>query len=448
MRSIHQLLEQARRGDDRYKRDIITFLMEAPRIILRGAGIFGEAFGRQLIIMGVSQNRLVYWDIRANALQALNGIPVRIPFAEEFDKTTTIAINCIPNGSLSGTANRNEFEQRGFHNYFSGMAIFEALMCSLKPGKEFDAKVCLDTTICNWCSCKRMTSVLQQCRLGAFTKPAEELVFQVATFVINQKCTLECTHCGQYINHYPEEERINFPLERIVTDIDRVLEAVDAIGYISIIGGEPFLHPDLGDIIDHFLTKKNFGVLGITTNGICKLSKKLLLQLKNDRTRIIFSDYTAALSDKQKYLFDTNIGKVSEMGVPFTIGKPLWHTPASLRKLHLPIDTKASMKISCNSRNTCKTIQNGIYYPCSTTAGIGSHKQADYPMDWIDIDKKNSVAELRKSFLMIENQSYYESCDHCGEGGLVLDLSGKQGRGAEYAHIELNNLLRNKLTST
>jgi hypothetical protein len=444
---IDPIIEAARRGDDRYKALIRNHLRHFRHVVLRGAGKFGSAFGKFLLDDGFPADRLCYWDIRAQELVHVHEIPVHLPFTGTNAPAETLVINCIPNGSLSGSVGRGEFLARGYTHYLSGMALFEALMCDMKSATGFDSKVCIDTPFCNWCACQRLPSMLlKQCRETGQLRFEDELVLPLLTFVVNQKCTLKCTHCGQYINHYHPDDRINFSLERILSDIDRMFDAVDAIGYVSLIGGEPFLHPQLDRIIGHILTKRNFGVLGITTNGICEISDKCLAELDRQRTRLIFSDYTAALDEKQRALFQRNVDRVSAAGFSHTTGQPLWATPASLRKLDMPDARLKEMKASCNSRHTCKTVQNGVYYPCSTTAGIGSHRQASYCGDWIALDEITTPAELRDRIKTLDEMDFYASCDHCGEGGVMLTLSGEQGKGRQYGHIETSRLPANGVT--
>jgi len=427
MNDIGALLDRARKGDKDNSAEINRYLKNFRHVVLRGAGKFGTAFGAFLIASGMSPKQLCYWDNRALELGEVNGVKVLPPFSSELDRESTLIINCIPNGSLSGSVGEQEFQARGYQHYLSGMALFEALMCALKSGAEFDASVCLNTTFCNWCACQRLPSLLKQHCIKEHPIQKGELIWPVATFVLNQKCTLECRHCGQYINHYRPEARVNFPLERIKTDIDRIFAAVDAIGYVSLIGGEPFLHPGLIEIVQHVLTKPNFGVIGVTTNGICSMNKWQLHQLNNGRTRLIFSDYTRALSDKQRDLFVNNVKLAAESGISYTVGEPLWSTPASLRKLDLPQTSKDAMKKGCNSLISCKTIQNGVYYPCSTTAGIGSHNLAEYSQDWVSIDETSCDEELREKILQVNGRQHFESCDHCGEGGELLQMPGEQG---------------------
>lgn len=427
MNTINKILEDARRGNDRYKEEIEKYIDGFPVIILRGAGKFGSAFGSFLLKSEIGTDRIHYWDINADSLQSINGIKVERPFSSDFDPEKTLIINCIPNGSLSGNVGWEEYQKKNYKNILSGMALYEALMCPMKESDDFEGKICIKNTFCNWCACERLPALLyKHCQKKNLVKFTNKLVLPVATFVVNQKCSLKCIHCGQYMNQYSPNDRVNFSFERIQTDMNRIFAAVDAISFVSIIGGESFLHPELNDIIDMVLSYQNFGVLGVTTNGICEITDRHLEKLNNDRIRLIFSDYRIALSEQQRTIFAGNLEKVSKSGINYSVGQPLWSTPASLRKLNLSHDIMHSMKASCNSIMTCMTIQNGVFYPCTTTAAIGSHHIANYRDDWILIDETNSDLELRNKIISLIDRPCYESCDHCGEGGILLPFPGEQ----------------------
>ena len=439
MNNIQLIIEHARLGDASHTQTIFNYLLSFRHVILRGAGSFGTAFGAFLLKHGIPRESIVYWDIRAHEYLSINGIPVLLPMQDlPGNPETTLYIHCIPNGSLSGSAGEREARSSGFGHYLSGMALFEALMCPLHGGSIFDPSICTEITFCNWCACKRLSSLLVESLEGnnpGMARRKHKLVYGVATFVVNQKCTLACADCGQYINHYAREDQINFPLQRIKTDIDRIMDAVDAIGYVSLIGGESFLHPHLNQIVEHILSKPNLGVLGITTNGICQINNTHLQAMSNRRTRIIFSDYTFALDEKKRALFQRNVRKVAEAGISYTVGQPLWCKPSSLLESQLDFATMRRMKTSCIATKTAKTIQNGVYYPCSVTAALGSHRIRNYANDWVVLDEFPSAEALRERLITVDQQAYYQSCRHCGDGGELLPYPGEQGISKRYFHI-------------
>ncbi len=44
--------------------------------------------------------------------------------------------------------------------------------------------------------------------------------------------------------------------KQIASDIDKFFAAMDSVGTVTIMGGEPFMHPDLSKIVNKLLEKK------------------------------------------------------------------------------------------------------------------------------------------------------------------------------------------------
>ena len=180
-------------------------LSECKNIILRGAGSFGSEVGRRLIENGVPVEQLLYWDVRADEASSLHGIPIAQPFSAEVNKLETVIIHCIPNGSLSGSSIRAELLEHGFTNIIEGMPLFEAAFCEMDDKKGYDSKVCLNTTVCNWDSCGRLMHFMNNESGLESDGKSEPVSFQVIAFVLSLKCTLSCTHCGEFINSYAKQ---------------------------------------------------------------------------------------------------------------------------------------------------------------------------------------------------------------------------------------------------
>ena len=437
MNELDQIISAGRKGEVIDVVHLQKLLGSYEKIVLRGAGAFGSELGKYLAKVDTLQGKLLYWDIRAPELKVLHGIEVAVPYSTDFLPDTTLVINCIPNGSTAGTEIQNEIEAHGYSNTLSGMGLFEAAVCDLNVDTGFGSKVCIETTSCNWCSCDLMMNLLKSSTKTSnkhlFDTP--ELSFQIITFVITHKCTLECMHCGQYIPYFREEMKQHIPFEQISRDIDTFFSAIDTVGFVSLIGGEPFTHPDLLAIIDKILEKRNFGVLGITTNGVCKIGPELLEKLKNDRIRVIFSDYTRSLDEKQKALFAKNVRKIREYGINYTIGAPLWVTPTDLKRRPMPEAERNALKAGCNAFKTCQTVQNGKFFPCSTATYVCDHQLGEYETDFAQLDPLKPALANRKNMIRVNAQASYGSCEHCTGGGGMLQVSGEQGMDTRYFHL-------------
>jgi hypothetical protein len=433
---IEFLLEQTRVDAADHRAEILAYLKSFPHIVLRGAGNFGSAFGALLIRMGVEKEKMRYQDIRADRLREVGGIPVEFPGLDKAIHASTLVINCIPNGP-AGMFGKHLLQSEGYLHPLSGMALFESLMCGLRR-ENFDAHLCVRTQFCNWCVCKRLSALLaQKSRIGNREEHEGGLVFPVLTFVVNQKCTLECSHCGQYMNHFPLRDRVNFSLRQIKEDIDHISKIVDAVGFIALIGGEPFLHPDLDQIIAHVFTKRNFGVLGVATNGVCRMDDAVLDALCAGPARVIFSDYTPALNEKQKRLFFANVDKVASRGISHTIGRPLWSMPPTLHRQWHPDSVKGELKSACVARESCRLVCNGHYYPCGVAESLDALRLEHYADDKIPLTGEIPARDLQRRIWMLEQKDFFASCDHCGEEGSgdLLKISGEQGISERYAHL-------------
>lgn len=83
-------------------------------------------------------------------------------------------------------------------------------------------------------------------------------------FLVQFNVTNRCNyHCGYCYGHYFEREKSDMPL----ADIKLVMNALAGKGAfrINLVGGEPLVRADIGDIIDH---AKHLGIVtAMTTNG-------------------------------------------------------------------------------------------------------------------------------------------------------------------------------------
>jgi MoaA/NifB/PqqE/SkfB family radical SAM enzyme len=79
-------------------------------------------------------------------------------------------------------------------------------------------------------------------------------------FEITSNCNMNCKHC---LNKNSNHELINMPTETIFRYIDMFRD--NKVLDINITGGEPFMHPDIINVLDYAI--KIFPSLTISTNG-------------------------------------------------------------------------------------------------------------------------------------------------------------------------------------
>lgn len=374
------------------------------KVVLWGAGNLGMELGKYLIDMGLEF--YCYWDKRAEELGSINGIKVELPFKEEFDKENTLVISCIVNGSLGDKWPIDTLIKYGYHHYLQGLTLYEGIVCPFKAGDKIDFSVCNNSKACSFGNCRKYIKLMEVKN----SRSENPFTMQVSCIHVTTRCTLQCKYCGQYMPKYNPKDRVNYPVQNIMADIDAVTEAVDIIGTLAAAGGEPFLHPDLADIVDHMLSKDNIGIVLIITNGVVPIAKKTLERLKNDRVRISFSHYYDFLTTKQKQFYDNNVKMVKELGINYVINKAIWAKPSEIRDYGHAEEEMIRAKNNCEQVRIASSIRDGKFLACPILSYGYMKKMPEFSSDFCDITNSDS---LRERFQDCINKPYYEACRYC-----------------------------------
>lgn len=405
---------------------LISYINGFEQVVLWGASHLGKAIGKYLLDSGV--NISIYWDLRSDQIGSIHDIPVVQPFTGVIDKSNTLIILCIGNVILQPVI-RKELETQKYI-YLMGDYIYMGSICPANNQNGIVPSICMRSMICRFIYCQRLSNIVKNsCSLNNRQDQKSDLFLHSITVVINSVCSLSCKYCTSYMQMYPVEKRINFPPNRIVEDIDRFFSAVDGVGTVTVMGGEPFLHPDISDIIQALLDKPNCGVISIATSGTCRIKKEQLTSMKNDRVNISFSNYLESLGKQKQQIFYDNIALLATSGVPYTVGvdMPQWIVPSTLDDKCMPRESLIGKKRICTSPPRTIQLKNGKIHPCDFANAVYSLEVATYPNSYVDISLSSSASELRQNIIEFMNDSYYSVCGHCKFSGDSTSKAGEQG---------------------
>lgn len=223
------------------------------------------------------------------------------------------------------------------------------------------------------------------------------------TFVdlpITLKCTLNCKHCMQYLPLHSNVEDIS--LNDIVKWWDNLLNLYPSVMEVSLIGGEPFLHPNLGEIVEHIGKSSDVSIV-ITTNGMVFPSDDLITILKKNNVFVSMSDYSQTLPEvKQK--INAFQQKLQDNDI------------SAERKTHLWID-QGQFDCSIDSTEDCarthfQLSDNKLWYCTLQCAGHKVGLTAAVPKtDFIDLSSDYLSSEL---YAFSTNEEKTTSCHKCG----------------------------------
>jgi organic radical activating enzyme len=253
-------------------------------------------------------------------------------------------------------------------------------------------------------------------------------IFQ-SDVLVTEKCSLNCSHCNMFMPHY--EFPIHMELDTIISDIDSYFKIVDYVSVFHLVGGEPFLYPNIENVIKHILENyiTKIDKLIITTNGTI-LPKDTIIQLLKDNDVILsVSDY----SDKLEFI-KSKITKVLDVYKNNNINHYVrneieWYDFGDLRvSKKLPTDELIKHFDSCTA--PFRGLNDGKFYYCHLNTSAVRTKI--FPLnenDYVDINTI-SKEELLKFDLGYTDLGYITFCDNCNgcNTGIKVPVSyEKQG---------------------
>ena len=210
-------------------------------------------------------------------------------------------------------------------------------------------------------------------------------------------CNLNCQHCNSFS---PIADKEYYNIDKLENDFKRMHELADGrIERISLLGGEPLLHPDLLKILDitgkYFNKTKNIHIM---TNGIPleKQSNEFWVSCKKNNIKITITKYPINLPFEKI----ERTGKEHGVIIEYTDDK---HTVKTSNKYTINMagnaDPMKSFKL-CYKANNCTALDDGKIYPCSTVSRIkyfNKYFNAELKVcdkDCIDIYKVNNLDEI------------------------------------------------------
>lgn len=226
---------------------------------------------------------------------------------------------------------------------------------------------------------------------------------------ISDCCNLNCVGCTHFS---PLFHKIDADFETRINDIKNLKKKVTHIMGFNLLGGEPFLNPEIGEYVREIRRLLPNTRLNIVTNGILlpKVSKDILKQIKLNEVVINITEYIPTnkiINEIQKCL--------DEAQLMYKIRKTdnLFNKPLDLRK------EKYNNK--CIS-NGCVNIYNGKISRCPTLMYVNKFNETfeqKLPMDGImpiinSFDGKEFLKKLREPVPLcsycVENPIKWSRC--------------------------------------
>ena len=74
------------------------------------------------------------------------------------------------------------------------------------------------------------------------------IIFNRIQYVVSERCSLKCEDCSHLMQYYKQPKDID--LNQYKSAFDLLIKNADYIAELRILGGEPFMNSDMGNLIN------------------------------------------------------------------------------------------------------------------------------------------------------------------------------------------------------
>lgn len=225
-------------------------------------------------------------------------------------------------------------------------------------------------------------------------------------------CTLKCKNCSHYIPYYKKENQYMLSVEQFKENIDTILDNVDIIYNLNILGGEPLMNKNIAEMLEYANSKHQIKAIRIHTNGTIVPDEKLLDTITRlKKVSFYLSNYSG--NSAIKILKDDEIVDILTKRNIKYFRAPKDYTWGLVPSVNLNNNISDEQNIrqylKCNFKY-CPCLSNGKIYPCALAKYIADSGYHLKDMDCIDLSTDKSIQD---KFIKFYSSKSFEICKCC-----------------------------------
>ena len=237
------------------------------------------------------------------------------------------------------------------------------------------------------------------------------LCVEYLELVLTTYCTLNCKGCSALMEHYKKRKHTDAKMN--IKALEKMLNSVDLIIQLRLLGGEPLCYPELYEILSYVNKQDKIKRVTIVTNGTLLIKdSKILELLKNKKFDVYISNY-----GENSFKKDELIKQLKEYKIKYFLSKQdsIWRDYGDLECRNRSKRELRKQFYKC--KIMCNSLYEGKLFHCPRSShganlGLIPLKQCDY----IDLlDEKITCNQLRKKLykFLYEYVPYVEACNYC-----------------------------------
>lgn len=243
------------------------------------------------------------------------------------------------------------------------------------------------------------------------------LYIELAQICLTERCSLKCKKCA-HACYAVEPHNQDMSIDMAKKSADMFFSHVDIIKEFVLIGGEPFLYKNLGEIIEYIGKnyRENIVTFSITTNGTIMPDKFLLDLCRKYDVLIRISDYSETVKRLEKnyvrlmellqsnqVLYTMSDKKARWMDYGFEVVDRNWREDELIRVFE-------------QCKTPCREIRGSRFYYCVMARSVSDNLklglgEKDYlNLEGMEQKDREIILEYQMGF---SEKGYLDMCNHC-----------------------------------
>ncbi len=236
----------------------------------------------------------------------------------------------------------------------------------------------------------------------------DKLVFNRIQYVVSERCSLKCRDCSHLMQYYQQPQDID--LIKYKASFDLLLENVDCIAELRILGGEPFMNRSMNKVIEWYHDSNKIQSISVYTNGTIIPNEDILKELQKNKIKVHISNYK---------INELGIQKLSQLFNKYHIKYFVreydsWQNPGGVKYRNYSLEQMKEIFSVCFERNGF-TFLKGQLHRCPRAAHAMNLKiMPDIREDYIDLfNWKGTKEELKQQLRNLQERLWLEGCNYC-----------------------------------
>lgn len=240
--------------------------------------------------------------------------------------------------------------------------------------------------------------------------------------VITSRCSLKCINCNMFIGHAAESRDIE--LDSLKRNFDIFFDSVDYVYEYTLLGGEPFIHKNLTEIISYIgeTYGERIGRINLISNGTIVPNDEVIQTMLKYHVTVHISDYTCSVPYEKKLKEVTD--RFSQAGIEYyVIPNNTWKDIVYPKDTYTAADPKRHMLLCGHSTHS---VDNGRLYWCDPAFAAecftGFPSREDDFLDLAENKNKHTKFEASVHILKyllgdVNERGYMSICEKCAGVG-------------------------------